>query len=393
MMTLEHLGLALLGLAVGMAVTAPVAAQQEPKPAGQGKLTVYLGTYTRTTSKGVYRVQLDLATGKLEGLEVAAEVASPSFLAIHPTRPLLYSVGQLPDSAVKKEGGVNAFAIDARTGKLTLLNQQSSKGLGPCHLVVDRSGRCVLVANYGGGNIACLPIRDDGSLGEAACFIQHEGSSVNPKRQQGPHAHSINVDPANRFAFVADLGLDKVMIYRLDPARAMLTPNDPAWGSVPPGGGPRHFAFHPTARWAYVINEMGNTVTVFNYDAARGALDPIQTIPTLPAGFEGNNTTAEVLVHPSGRFVYGSNRGQDSIAAFAVDPQTGKLTWLGNEPSGGKTPRNFNIDPTGRFLLAAHQDSGDVFVLRIDPQTGRLSATGHSVSVPMAVCVKFYQPQ
>jgi 6-phosphogluconolactonase len=250
----------------------------------------------------------------------------------------------------------------------------------------------VLVANYGSGSIACLPIRPDGRLGEATSSIQHEGSSIDPRRQQGPHAHSINLDAAGRFAFVADLGLDEVLIYRFDAAKGKLTPNDPPSTKVAPGAGPRHFAFHPTGRYAYVINELSSTVTALRYDARQGSLASLQTVSTVPEGFDGRSTTAEVRVHPSGKFLYGSNRGHDSIACFAVDTATGKLTPIGHQSTQGKTPRNFGIDPTGSYLLAANQGTGNVVVFRIDPQTGMLRPAEQSITVPMPVCIKMTAP-
>jgi 6-phosphogluconolactonase len=353
---------------------------------------VYFGTYTARGSKGIYLGRLDLASGKLAVEGLAAETLNPSFLALHPTRPLLYAVGELGGPSGKTERGLSAFAIDVKTGKLTLINQQSSWGSGPCHLTVDRSGRCVLVANYGSGSVACLPIRDDGRLGEATSFHQHRGSSVNRERQEGPHAHSVNLSADNRFAFVADLGLDKILIYRFDAAAGRLTPNDPPFVASSPGAGPRHFAFHPNGRWAYVIEEISSTITALGYSPERGTLRPLQTVSTLPEGFSGSNTTAEVQVHPSGKFVYGSNRGHDSIAAFAVDLESGKLRPIGHASTRGKTPRNFAIDPTGTWLLAANQDTDNVAVLRIDPKTGMPRAVGQPASVPMPVCVKFAPP-
>jgi 6-phosphogluconolactonase len=234
-----------------------------------------------------------------------------------------------------------------------------------------------------------IPIGEDGTLREPSAFIQHTGSGPNPKRQDKPHAHSFNVSPDDRYAFAADLGLDKVMIYSFDAATGTLAPHDPPFATVPPGGGPRHFAFHPNTRFAYVINEMGNSVTAYAYDADKGALSEIHTVPTLPEGFTGNNTTAEVQVHPSGKFLYGSNRGHDSIAVFAIDERTGKLTAKGQTPSGGKTPRNFGIDPAGKFLIAAHQNTDNLVVFKIEPETGALSPTGATAEVGSPVCVKF----
>ncbi len=368
------------------------AAEDNQAAARPERLWVYIGTYTWKASKGIYLGQLDLASGRLESVELAGELTNPSFLAIHPNRPLLYAVGELGDFAGKKAGAVSAMAIDPASGKLTLLNQQSSGGPGPCHLCVDRTGRCVLVANYSGGSVACLPIQEDGRLGKATSFDQHRGSGPNPKRQDGPHAHSIQVDAANRFAFSPDLGLDKIFIYRLDPAEGKLTPNDPPFGAVAPGSGPRHFDFHPNGRYAYVINELRSTVTAFRYDAERGALGAMQVVSTLPEGFEGNNTTADIHVHPSGKFLYGSNRGHDSIAIFAIDAESGHLRPTGHESTQGKTPRNFGIDPTGAHLLAANQDTSDVVVFRIDAESGKLQATGSTAKVGNPVCVKMMKP-
>ena len=366
----------------------------EPRQPGARSqdLIVFLGTYTRGDSRGIYRCRLDLGTGRLESLELAAETINPSFLALHPSGRFLYAVGEIGNFEGGKTGAVSAFQVEPKTGELAPLNQQPSRGKGPCHLTVDRTGRNVLVANYGSGSVACLPIRDDGRLDEATSFVQHEGSSVNPRRQQGPHAHVVEVDAANRFAFVADLGLDKILIYRFDADRGQLAPNDPPWAAVAPGAGPRHFAFHPTGRFAYVINEIDSTVTAFGYDAQRGALEPLETVPTLPDGFMGKSTTAEIVVHPSGRFLYGSNRGHDSLVIFAVDARTGKLRYVGHEPTQGKAPRNFAIDPSGSYLLAANRGTDNVVVFRIDANTGKLHATGHSLEVPVPVCVVMMPP-
>jgi 6-phosphogluconolactonase len=267
------------------------------------------------------------------------------------------------------------------------LNRQPARGAAPCHLVVDRAGKNVLVANYSGGNVAVLPIQSDGRLAEATGFVQHKGSGANPRRQEAPHAHSINLDAANRFAVVADLGLDRVMVYRFDGGAGTLTPNDPPSASVEPGSGPRHFAFHPNGRNAYVINEITRTVTAFSYDPRKGALTPFQTISTLPQGAPARGSTAEVQVHPSGKFLYGSNRGHDSIAVFTIGPD-GRLTFVEAESTQGKTPRNFGIDPTGTFLLAANQGTDSIVVFRIDAKTGKLTPTGHKADVPTPVCVK-----
>lgn len=360
--------------------------------AGEAKTArVYVGTYTWKGSKGIYLLEMDLATGKLSEPTLAAETANPSFLALHPSRQYLYAVGEIGDFGGKKSGAVSAFAVLPETGKLKLLNQQPSGGTGPCHVSADGEGKNVLVANYSSGSIAVLPIAEDGSLKEPSCTIQHVGKGPDPKRQEGPHAHSINLDAAGRFAFAADLGLDKLFVYRFDAAQGKLTPNEPPAASVAPGAGPRHFAFHPNGRFAYVINEMGMTVTAFTYDPERGVLKEFQTVPTLPAGRETgpDDSTAEVQVHPSGRFLYGSNRGHDSIAVFAIDAETGKLTPTGHAATQGKAPRHFGIAPTGAYLVAANQGSNSLVVFRIDAKTGALTPTGQTVEVPLPVCVKF----
>jgi 6-phosphogluconolactonase len=356
-------------------------------------MRVYIGTYTTHGSQGIYELELDPTTGKLSQPQLAGETINPSFLALAPNGKFLYSVSESTgNGGGKKAGAINAFAIDPATGKLTLLNQQSSKGQGPCHVTVDHSGKFALTTNYNSGSVAVLPINSDGSLSEACAFDQHEGKGPNKSRQEGPHAHSVNMDPTNQFAIVCDLGLDKVFIYRLEPD-GKLTPNDPPTVSVAPGSGPRHFTFHPNGKVAYLINEMGGTINVFDWNAAKGTLKEIQTISTLPDGLKApNNTTAEVQLTPNGMFLYGSNRGHDTIAMFSVDPATGKLTSLGEVPSGGKTPRSFAIDPTGTWLLAAHQSTDNVCVFHIDPATGKLEQTENSVKIGSPVCVKFYKP-
>lgn len=354
------------------------------------KYRVYIGTYTGPASRGIYQSMFDLATGQLHPPQLAAEIVSPSFVAIHPSQKYLFAVSEIAEFDGKKTGAVTAFSIDEATGALRVLNQQASEGMHPCHLIVDAAGKNVLVANYTSGSVAVLPI-DPGSgrISKASSVIQHMGSSVNKQRQEGPHAHSINLDAANRFAFAADLGLDKVLIYKFDAAAGSLQPNDPAAGTVAPGSGPRHFAFHPTGKYAYVNNELTSGLTAFAYDAATGALKELQTLSTLPAGFTGDNSTAETVVHPSGETVYVSNRGHDSIAVFQIDPATGKLTGKGHTPTGGKTPRNFAVEPTGQFLLAANQSTNDVIVFKIDPKTGDLTPTGLRIEVGSPVCLRF----
>lgn len=353
------------------------------------KLRFYVGTYTRGESEGIYLCEMDSETGALTRKGVTRDVVNPSFVAIHPNRKYLYAVNEIGDFQGEKSGAVSAFAIDGDTGELTLLNQQSSRGGAPCHLVVDAAGKNVLVANYTGGSIACLPIAADGRLRAASSAIQHMGSSVNPQRQKAPHAHSINLDAANRFAVVGDLGLDQVLVYRFDGGKGALVANDPAGIAVKPGAGPRHFTFHPSGRFGYVINELDRTVTAFGYDAAQGKFKTLQSITTLPLGAKPIGSTAEVRVHPSGKFLYGSNRGHDSIVVYRIDKDTGKLTYVENESTQGKTPRNFTMDPSGKFLLAENQQSNSIVVFAIHPETGALESTGHALEIPSPVCIRF----
>ncbi|MBN1359517.1 MAG: lactonase family protein [Sedimentisphaerales bacterium] len=351
-------------------------------------LQVYFGTYTSGgTSDGIYRSELDLDTGALSNPVLASEAANPSFIEIHPSGKFLYAV-----SEGNGPGRVGAYAIDADTGDLTLLNRQPSGGSGPCHVSLDHAGRNALVANYGSGSVSVIPIRLDGSLAEPTGFVQHAGSSVNRQRQRGPHAHSINASPDDRFAFVADLGIDKIMIYRLDVEAGTIVANDPPFVALAPGSGPRHSAFAPDGRHVYVINELAGTVTAFDYDASSGALTAIQTISTLPAGFDGTNSCAEIRVHPSGVFLYGSNRGHDSLVVYRIDPAQGTLSFVEHETAGIKTPRNFNIDPSGTFCLVANQGSDSVVVFRVNAKTGVLEPTAHNVAVAKPVCIRFLAP-
>jgi 6-phosphogluconolactonase len=308
---------------------------------------------------------------------------------VHPSQRFLFAVNEISTFGGQKSGAVSAFAIDRRTGKLAFLNQVSSRGAGPCHLTVDKTGKYVLLANYEGGNVAVFPLLGNGRLGDASAFVQHQGHGVNPQRQEGPHAHSIALSPDNRFALAADLGLDELLVYRFDVARGSLAANRPPFAKLHPGAGPRHFDFSPNGKFVYVISEMGNTVTAFSYDAAQGVLRELQTISTLPRDFKGENTTAEVQVHPSGKFLYGSNRGHDSIAVFAIDARTGTLTPSEHVLTQGRTPRNFAIDPTGSYLFAANQDSNNIVVFGIDSQTGHLTPTGQVLEAPSPVCVTF----
>jgi 6-phosphogluconolactonase len=363
-----------------------MSAETAPSP---GAIPVYIGTYTGEKSKGIYVSRFDTATGRLTAPELAVATPSPSFLALHPGGSFLYAAGENTRLGGKAIGAVSAFSRDAKTGQLTLLNCQSSGGAGPCHVAVDSTGKCLLVANYGDGSIAALAIRADGTLAEPGTIIKNRGSSVDPGRQAGPHGHFIIPDPANRFALACDLGLDKVLVYQLDSPKATLTANDPPFAEVKPGSGPRHLAFHPSGRFVFLINEMGATLVAFAYDAGRGTLKELQSMSTLPEGFTGAKSCAEVQVHPSGKFVYGSNRGHDSIAVYGFDSGSGKLTFLECQSTLGKTPRHFALDPSGQWLLAENQDSDNIVVFRIDGNTGHLSPTGQTVSVGAPVCAVF----
>ena len=359
--------------------------------AAPGDLLVYLGTYTGAKSKGIYVSRLNVATGALSAPQLAADTPNPSFLAVRPQGDVLYAANEVDTFQGKPTGSVSAFAIDKTTGRLTPLNQRSSNGPGPAHLSVDEEGRVVLVANYGGGSIAVLPIKADGSLDGPTSFVQHSGSSVNPDRQRAPHAHEIIVDPSNRFVYVPDLGLDKVMIYRFDASTYALTASTPASASLKPGAGPRHLAIASSGRFAYVINELNCTITAFQRDLSTGALSEMQTISSLPPGVAQAKgfSTAEIALGPSGAFLYGSNRGHDSISVFSVDRASGKLTYVDNTPTGGKTPRGFGIEPGGAYLIAGNQNSDSVVVFKIDGATGKLRATGAPISVGAPVDVKF----
>lgn len=360
-------------------------------PAAGREWLAYFGTYTGKKSKGIYVARFNPRTGKLSAPELAAEANSPSFLAVDPKGRWLYAVNEIDNFTGKKDGGVSGFEIDAKSGKLSGINQQSTAGGAPCHVSIDASGRVVLVANYGGGSVASYRIDKQGRLSSDVTFIQHHGSSVNRSRQEKPHGHCIVTDPGNRFALACDLGLDKVLIYRLDAKKGTLTPNDPPFGRVTPGSGPRHIAFHPSGKFAWVINEMACTVTSFSFDPKRGELKELQTLSSLPAEATmiPAYSTAEILVHPSGKFVYGSNRGHDTLAVYAADPKQGTLTLVEHVSTQGKTPRSFGIDPSGRWLLAANQSSDSVVVFAINPATGRLKPTGQSIEVGAPVSVVF----
>lgn len=357
----------------------------------KGKYLFYVGTYTENASKskGIYAYRYDAATQEITALGLAAETTNPSWVALHPNGRFLYAVNEVQNYSGQKSGGVSAFAIDRATGKLTFLNEVSSRGADPCYITVSQTGKYVLVANYTGGNIAVFPVHPDGKLAEASAFIQHAGHGLNPKRQESPHAHSIDLSPDERFAFVDDLGLDQLLIYKFDKSKGTLKPNNPPFAKLDAGAGPRHSALNPSGKFAYVISEMASTVTAFSIDLKAGALNRLQTISTLPEDFKGENDDAEIEVHPSGKFLYASNRGHDSITVFAIEPTKGTLTLVEHAPTQGKTPRNFAIDPTGKLLFAENQQSDNIVVFRVDENTGKLTATGKVLEVGQPVCVKF----
>jgi len=364
-----------------LALTVPAAAET----------LIYLGTYTGGESKGIYRSALDEGSGELSDPVLAAELENPSFLVVSPDQNYLFAVSENEKFKGDEGGGVSSFAI-SEDGGLTLINQVNSGGGAPCHISIDPEGKCLLVANYMGGSTSSYQITVDGKIVSPAAegFIQHEGQGAQLPRQASPHAHSVNVDPSSKRAYVADLGLDKVLIYKLDAAAGTIVPNDPPFLKLPDATGPRHFSFHPSGKWAYTNLEMSLQVAALGHDPETGALNVLEIESTVPDGTgRKGNSTAECLVHPTGKWVYVSNRGHDSIAAFAIDQKTGKLDFIEREFTQGKTPRNFGIDPSGKFLIAGNQGSGNVVVLKIDQDTGSLNPTGHEIELPAAVCIRF----
>jgi len=372
-------------------VVSTIVATAQPHAADKGQYIFYVGTYTEegSKSKGIYAYRYDANTAQITPLGLAAETTNPSWVALHPNGRFLYAVNEVGNYQGPNSGGVSAFSIDKATGKLTFLNEVRSRGADPCYVTVDDTGKWVLVANYTGGSIAVFPVLPDGKLGKASDFMQHTGHGTNPKRQEGPHAHSIDLSPDNRFAFVDDLGLDQLLVYKFDSARGKLTPNVPPSVKLPDGSGPRHFALHPSGKFAYVIDEMHSTVSVFTSNLPTGTLDLVQGVSTLPDGFTGENDDAEIRVHPSGKFLYASNRGHDSIAVFAIDKNMGTLTPVEYASTHGKTPRSFDIDPTGKLLFAANQQSDNIVIFHIDEKTGRLTPTGKVLDVASPVCIRF----
>ncbi len=354
----------------------------------QKSAIVFIGTYTEhegSQSKGIYVYRMNLDSGELTFEWEVKGVLNPSFLAVHPKGNYLYSVNEVRSFAGKEGGGVSAFSMDPTSGELNLVNAHSSRGMDPCYISVEQTGRYALVANYTSGNVAMLPIQGDGGLGSATDVDQHFGSSINPKRQDNPYAHCIRPDPTNRFAIATDLGADKLYIYRMDLEKGKL--NQHAEVNVQPGAGPRHMIFHPNGRYMYLINELNSTVILYYYDSEAGGLEEVQTISTLPKGFQGENLCADLRI--SGRYLYASNRKHDSIAWFVIDENTGRLTYESEIPSGGREPRGLTIDPSGRFALAAHERSDNIVIFKVEAETGRLLKTGHEVKISQPVYVQF----
>ena len=349
----------------------------------------YVGTYTTDgRSEGIYRLLVDTTSGAMRLDGVAAKSANPSYLALNPNGRVLYAVNELSEFRGEQAGGVSAFSVERASGRLALINQESSHGRAPCYVSVDRTGRFVFVANYVGGSVTAIPVRRDGGLATPRTVVRHEGSSINPTRQTSPHAHCILPDPSNRYVLAVDLGTDAILTYRLDQRTGAITIVTPG-AATKPGAGPRHLTFHPNGRFAYVVNELDSTLAVFTYDAERGALNEVQVTAASPGGTAASNHPADVHVAASGRFLYSSNRGDDSIAVFAIDSATGQVTPVQQVPTGGQAPRNFSLDPTGRFLLAANQRSDVIVSFRIDGDSGRLTPTGSTVAVPVPVCIRF----
>ena len=348
---------------------------------------IYIGTYTSGKSEGIYGYQFDPQSGALTRVN-SIKSTNPSFLAIDRSKRYLYAVNEVGEYLGKPSGGVSAYVIERPNLNLRLLNEQATQGADPCYLSVDSKRKVLLVANYTGGNVAVLPIRPDGTLGMVMDVKQHEGSG--PKEQQkGPHAHCIMLDRNERYAFASDLGIDKVMIYRFDRATGKLTPAQQPFVELKSGAGPRHLTFHPNGKYLYVIDELDSTMTVFGYDERNGTLTHVDTVSTLPSDFSGTSYCADVHVSQSGKFLYGSNRGHNSIVVFEIDPRTGKLKLVQHISTAGDWPRNFTIDPSGAFLLVANQRSDNVVTFSIDPGTGQLKPTGHNESIPSPVCLRF----
>jgi 6-phosphogluconolactonase len=372
---------------LGLASGAADLAGEKSQPGGE---LLYVGTYTEgDRSEGIYLLRMDPRSGEVRQVGSVNAGANPSFLAIHPTGRVLYAVNEVTERNGKATGAVSAFAIAGDSGARTRLNEQPSEGGAPCYVSVDRGGRAVLVANYVGGNVAVLPIQKEGSLAAATHVVQHRGAGPNKERQEAAHAHCILADPSNRFALAADLGVDRVMVYRLDHDGGLLRHVEHGDAIMRPGAGPRHLAFHPSLPLVFVANELGSTVTALRFDANSGVLSQVQTRSTLPGGWTGANYPADIHLASSGRALYVSNRGHDSLAVFSVADATGALALEQVVPTDGDWPRNFTLDPTGRWLLVANQRSGSIVVFGRDPESGRLTPTPHRIAIPSPVCLRF----
>lgn len=356
-------------------------------PAHSGKYLAYVGTYTDSGSKGIYAYQFDTQTGELTSLGLAATTPNPTFFVIAPNQRFLYAANEISNFEGSQTGAVTAFSIDRANGKLTELNEVSSRSAGPAYITLDRSGKYALVANYPHGSIAVLPILPDGKLGAATAFVQHHGSSVNPDRQTEPHAHCIILSPDNRFAIVADLGLDQLLVYPFNSANGTLGAAHIV--KVHPGAGPRHLAFSSNGKFLYLITEMGNTIITYSYEPKRGLLHELQTVPTLPPDFKAFSKAAEIQISQSGRFLYASNRGKDDIVVFARNPLKGTLTRVEADSTEGKFPRHFALDPSGKWLLAEDKNSGNIVVFHVNRATGHLTPSGHGYPIASPVCLQF----
>ena len=356
---------------------------------GGKELMLYAGTYTGRNDDGIYLLKMSPESGKLTIEKTFGGIISPSFLTINHHKTFLYAVSEVDNYDENKSGAVYSYKVNKQNLSLEFINKQSSGGAHPCHISVDRNDKYVFVANYTGGNLAAFPINKNGGLIKASDVINHEGSGVNKKRQEKPHVHSANVSPSNDYLLVSDLGIDKIMIYKIDYKNGKLLQGKQPWVNLKPGSGPRHMAFGPNGKHMYSINELSSTITVFEYDEQECRLTEIQDISTLPENFNGENTCAEIVISKDGKFVYASNRGHDSIAVFSVNEQTGKLSLIQHQSTLGRTPRNFTIDPTGNFLLAANQNSASIVTFTRNKATGKLESTGNILEVPKPVCLLF----
>jgi 6-phosphogluconolactonase len=353
------------------------------------KYLVFVGTYTGKGSEGIYSFSFDPSTGVAGSIVLAVKTDNPSFLATDKQGKFLYAVNELDKSNNQHGGALSTFSVNRKSGKLDFLGQVSSLGEWPAHLSLDKTGRFLLVANYGGGNYAVFPLDNDGKPAKHSAFVQNEGSGADPKRQEAPHAHFIQVTNDNRFVMVADLGTDKIMIHQFDETTGAFLPANPGFIQLDLGAGPRHFAFAPSGKQLYILNELSSTIMVFDYEPDAPTFTRKQTISTLPDHFTGDNTTAEILVDAKGRFLYASNRGDNSIVQYSIDSENGSLTPVAWVPSGGETPRNFEIDPTGKWLFVANQNSDNIIIFSIDQESGRLVQTAGLIKVSAPVCLRF----